>query len=59
MVKAFIILVSEGVKAGVDCGHLSNMAGIGREYTVPGEYAAIFRNIQELLSCYPLLFKNG
>ena len=37
----------------------SIMAGIGREYNVPGEYAAIFRNIQELLSCYPLLFKNG
>ena len=52
-------IVSEGVTAGVACGHLSIMAGIGREYNVPGEYAAIFRNIQELLSCYPLLFKNG
>lgn len=59
MVTAFIIIVSEGVTAGVACGHLSIMAGIGREYNVPGEYVAIFRNIQELLSCYPLLFKNG
>ena len=59
MVTAFIIIVSEGVTAGVACGHLSIMAGIGREYNVPGEYAAIFRNIQELLSCYPLLFIYG
>ena len=36
MVTAFIIIVSEGVTAGVACGHLSIMAGIGREYNVPG-----------------------
>ena len=59
MVIAFIIIVSEGVTAGAACGHLSIMAGIGREYNVPEEYAAIFRNIQELLLCYLSLFKNG